>query len=184
MQCERCRQRPATVHQAIIINGNKQESHLCEDCARELGVFASAMPSHFTFPNLSIQQLLSSFLGQEPSTGPLLTRSTEEPRCSQCGTTYSQFSGSGLLGCPHCYQDLQPYLIPLIRRFHGTTMHTGKVPARTGGTLRKQRDLESLKRQLEEAVKQERYEEAARLRDAIRALEGGKQRGGKAGAVD
>lgn len=185
MQCEHCGQRPATIHQIITINGQTRESHLCEVCARELGQFGPTMPSHFAFPNLSIQQLLSSFLGQEPSTGPVMTRSTDEPRCSQCGTTYSEFAASGLLGCPHCYQDLQPYLTPMIRRFHGTTIHTGKVPVRSGGPLRKQRDLETLKRQLEEAVKQERYEEAARLRDKIRALEGEtKQGGGDGGAVD
>lgn len=184
MQCENCGQRPATIHQHLIINGQKHESHLCEVCAREKGQLGWAMPAHFSFPNLSIQQLLASILGQEPVSGHLLPRGSEEPRCSKCGTTYSQFSESGWLGCAHCYTEMQPYLVPLIRRIHGTANHTGKAPRRTGGLLRKQRDLESLRRQLQEAVKAERYEEAARLRDAIRALEGGQQAGGGARGME
>lgn len=182
MQCENCGQRPATIHQTVIINGQKRESHLCEVCAKEKGTYGMVMPSHFSFPNLSIQQLLASILGQEES--PVLARPKAEPRCGHCGMTYSQFSESGRLGCAQCYDELEPYLLPLIKRIHGSTIHTGKAPKRTGGVLRKRRDLEALRRQLQEAVAQERYEEAARLRDAIKAMESEKQAGGDPGAVE
>lgn len=183
MQCENCGQRPATIHQSIIINGQKRESHLCEVCAREKGLGLN-MPAQFSFPNLSIQQLLASLLGQEIADSPVMTRGHEEPRCSQCGTTYSQFAETGRLGCPHCYEEMQPYLLPLIQRIHGSANHTGKAPRRTGGLVRKQRDLTSLRRQLQEAVKAERYEEAARLRDEIKALEGEQQAGGGVGGME
>ncbi|OTA41061.1 MAG: hypothetical protein A6D92_10355 [Symbiobacterium thermophilum] len=95
MRCERCGQREATVHQTVVTNGQKQESHLCVECAREVGAFPD-----FSFPNLSVQQLLSSFLGQTlPGAGssPALK---PEPTCRHCGMTYSQFAQSGSWDAP------------------------------------------------------------------------------------
>lgn len=179
MRCERCGQREATVHQTVVTNGQKQESHLCVECAREVGAFPG-----FSFPNLSVQQLLSSFLGQTlPGAGssPALK---PEPTCRHCGMTYSQFAQSGMLGCPRCYQELEQQLMPLIKRIQGTTTHSGKVPKRTGGLARKRRDLKLLKAQLQRAVESERYEEAAKLRDQIRALEAEIAAGGGSGGVE
>ncbi|MBP2018366.1 protein arginine kinase activator [Symbiobacterium terraclitae] len=178
MLCERCGQREATVHQTMVTNGVKQESHLCVECAREIG----AIPN-FSFPNLSMQQLLSSFLGQTlPGTGAPKAQLKAEPTCRYCGMTYSQFAQAGVLGCPRCYQEMEQQLLPMIKRIQGTTTHSGKVPKRTGGIARKRRDLAALRAQLQSAVQGERYEEAARLRDQIRALEaeiaaGGEDRG-------
>ncbi|MFS8639413.1 MAG: UvrB/UvrC motif-containing protein [Symbiobacteriaceae bacterium] len=179
MRCERCGQREATVHQTVVTNGQKQESHLCVECAREVGAFPD-----FSFPTLSVQQLLSSFRGQTlPGAGssPALK---PEPTCRHCGMTYSQFAQSGMLGCPRCYQELEQQLMPLIKRIQGTTTHSGKVPKRTGGLARKRRDLKLLKAQLQRAVESERYEEAAKLRDQIRALEAEIAAGGGSGGVE
>ncbi len=182
MLCENCRQRPATVHQTVIMNGSKQESHLCEVCAREKG---TTVGGAFSFPNLSIQQLLSSFLGQESFGGTVTTpRPQAEPRCQHCGMTYSEFAAGGLLGCSHCYEQLEPYLVPLIKRIQGTTTHSGKAPKRTGGIVRKRRELDALKQQMQSAIAQEQFEEAARLRDRIREMEAELQAGGGTGAVE
>ncbi|BAD42117.1 UvrB/UvrC motif-containing protein [Symbiobacterium thermophilum] len=180
MRCERCGQREATVHQTVITNGQKQESHLCVECAREVG----AIPS-FSFPNLSMQQLLSSFLGQTlPGAGAGQPQLKAEPTCRHCGMTYSQFAQSGLLGCPRCYQEMEQQLMPLIKRIQGTATHSGKVPKRTGGLARKRRDLKILRAQLASAVQGERYEEAARIRDQIRALEAEIAAGGDNGGLE
>lgn len=182
MQCENCGQRPATVHHTTSVNGQKQEAHLCEVCAQAKGILS--LSGGFSFPNLSIQQLLSSFLGQEVGKVPPLARPMAEPSCKSCGMTYSQFAESGRLGCASCYKDLEPHLVPLIKRIHGSTGHAGKVPKRTGGALRKRRELEALRQQLAQAVAQELYEEAARLRDTVRKMEAQIQAGGDGGAVE
>jgi protein arginine kinase activator len=185
VQCENCGQRPATFHQTVIINGQTQETHLCQVCAQEKGLLAEMPYGEFSFPNLSIPDLLSSFLGQDPFAG-LRTAPPQqaEPRCQSCGMTYSQFAESGRLGCAQCYDYLEPYLLPLIKRIHGTTAHTGKAPKRTGGIARKKRELAMLRKQLQDAVANERYEEAARLRDQIKQLENQIQAGGDNGAVE
>lgn len=184
MQCENCGQRPATIHQTIIMNGAKQQSHLCEVCARERHQEDFLGQGNFSFPNLSIQQLLNSFLGQDFVTTPPIQQRQAEPHCPTCGMTYSEFVDSGRLGCAQCYESLDPQLSPLIKRIQGTTQHTGKAPKRTGGVLRKRRELASHKQQLQEAVVRENFEEAARLRDRIKEMEGELQAGGSSSAVE
>jgi len=179
MLCENCGQRPAVVHSTVRINGQTQETHLCEVCAQEKGQMS------FSFPNLSIQQLLSSFLGQDPYVGARTAPLQQtEPACRNCGMTYSQFAEGGRLGCAQCYDNLEPYLNPLIKRIHGTTAHAGKAPKRTGGIVRKRRELAAMKQELQAAINAEKYEEAARLRDQIKTLENQIQAGGDGGGVE
>lgn len=180
MLCENCGQRPATVHQTMVVNGAKQESHLCDVCARESGQAASG----FAFPNLSIQELLSAFLGQGHLGAEVAPKLRPEPSCKNCGLTYSEFANSGLLGCSQCYDQFTEQLSPLIKRIQGSTQHSGKAPKRTGGVLRKRRELTQLKQQLAEAVSQENFEEAANLRDRIKAMEAELQAGGGSVAVE
>ncbi len=58
-----------------------------------------------------------------------------------------------------------------MRRIHGSSTHSGKIPHRTGGTLTMKHTIESLRSSLKECVAQEEYEKAAELRDKIRQLE-------------
>jgi len=179
MLCDNCHQREATVHQTVITNGQKRESHLCEACAREKGTLKD-----LPFPNLSIQQLLGSFLGTDPFGGAAVKPPLKvEPTCRHCGMTYSEFAQAGVLGCARCYEEMQQHLLPLIKRVQGSTAHSGKVPKRTGGIARKRHDLETLRRKLEAAVQAERYEEAAKLRDQIKQMEKELKAGGGVDAV-
>jgi protein arginine kinase activator len=93
--------------------------------------------------------------------------------------TYSQFAQSGLLGCAHCYEDLEPHLVPLIKRVHGAENHQGKAPKRIGGLVKAQRELAGARVALQQAISAEKFEEAARLRDRIRELENQLQAGGR-----
>jgi protein arginine kinase activator len=86
--------------------------------------------------------------------------------------TYTQFGEIGRLGCGQCYQAFAGQLWPLLRRVHGNSRHTGKVPVRAGGTLGFKREIERLRQELHDAIGTEAYERAAVLRDRIHALEG------------
>jgi protein arginine kinase activator len=85
--------------------------------------------------------------------------------------TYSQFSKLGRFGCSSCYKYFNDRLDPLFKRVHGSTVHTGKVPVRVGGQIRTKRQIEDLKRHLQDSINQEEFEHAAQLRDQIRELE-------------
>lgn len=92
------------------------------------------------------------------------------PTCPHCGFTQRDFERLGRLGCPRCHEFFAPLLSPLLRRMHRGVVHLGKVP---GGALT-QDSLAAreayLVAQLEAAVRYERFEDAAEIRDHLQAL--------------
>lgn len=164
MLCNRCHQREATVFLTKIVNGEKSQYHLCEVCAKEQGEIFSQAAQGFHFNNL-----LSGLLNMESS--PVAAPSTTALRCDSCGMTYQQFTQIGRFGCPECYHNFAARLEPLLRRIQSSSEHTGKVPLRCGEQVKLKQQLETLRRDLKQAVMLEQFEEAARLRDEIRDLE-------------
>ena len=84
--------------------------------------------------------------------------------------SYTHLSQTGRLGCGECYTAFERQLEPLLRRIQGTSTHTGKVPGRQGGTLKLEREIGRLARELETAVEREEFERAAELRDKLKEL--------------
>ncbi len=167
MVCDECGKRPANVHLTKVINGVKTESHLCEQCAREKGEL-----DFFSEPKFSFPSLLAGLLQHDPGfAGPMTLPGSVTSRCRRCGLDFSEFRNTGFLGCPDCYDEFRPRLEPLLRRIHGSARHTGKVPGRTGAAAGKRREIENLRAELARLVAKEQYEEAAKVRDRIRALE-------------
>ncbi|MCL6447762.1 MAG: UvrB/UvrC motif-containing protein [Armatimonadetes bacterium] len=167
MECERCHQRPATVHLTEIINNQKRTMRLCEQCAREVQAESLGF-----LPQMNLHSFLASLLHNEfgaPAFGQAVV--PERTRCPACGVSEAQFAKRGLLGCADCYHSFGGRLEPVLRRIHGTNRHTGKVPRRTGGKVRVTSQIERLKAKLKEAISREEFEQAAQLRDKIRELE-------------
>ncbi|SFF01168.1 UvrB/UvrC motif-containing protein [Alteribacillus iranensis] len=168
MLCEECQKRQATLHFTKIINGQKNEMHLCEECAKDKGE---------TFPNwnsYSIQDLLSGLLHfEQPKNGVRSSSKAPTPLvCNNCGLSYDRFTEIGKFGCSECYRTFSTKLDPIFRRVHGgNTRHAGKIPRREGGKIEVKRKIEELRTQLRRHVESEEFEEAARLRDEIRHLE-------------
>jgi len=156
--CQRCNKQQATIHLTEILNNEKRERHLCEDCAREEGVAIKAQ--------INLQDVLSGMLDAHESAGR-----DANLRCPDCGITYAEFRNQGRLGCPHDYDVFAEPLHEVLEKVHGATEHTGKLPLRAGCDTRGQRELMQLRRRLQDAVEAERYEEAARLRDLIHEKE-------------
>jgi len=107
------------------------------------------------------------------SNAPYMQAVQQKQVCPKCGMSFEEFQSSGKLGCANCYELFQNRLDPLLKRLHGSTRHHGKVP----GTIEKERnksmEIERLREQLDEAIKNEEYEKAAQIRDEIRLLESG-----------
>lgn len=167
MICERCHERPATVHVTKIINGEKTGYHLCELCAKEQGEVFNPFVAGNAF---DFNKLLSGLLNMESSPGYAATQPAQL-RCSSCGMTYNQFTQLGRFGCPDCYENFSSRLEPLLRRIQTGTAHTGKVPVKSGEALQQKRKLETLRRELAKAVASEQFERAAEIRDQIRLLD-------------
>ncbi len=95
----------------------------------------------------------------------------EEKRCPGCGRTYSEFSKLGRLGCGKCYDTFRPTIRQVLSQTQKSSKHIGKIPSRTGGDMKAKKEYEALKAKLSEAVKNERYSEAAEIHKKIRAIE-------------
>ncbi len=160
MQCEICQNKEATIHLTEITDGVRTEMHLCEQCAQEQGIG--------TKNYIPLNELLSSLLAVGPKGEEPPEISSGELACPQCGYTLAMFQEKAVLGCPYDYEIFDKQLEPLIKKAHdGATHHCGKVPARTPTDSKKQMEIAQLRQQLDEAVKKEDYELAAKLRDKL-----------------
>lgn len=159
MLCQNCKEKQATVHFVKVINGVRTEMHLCEKCAP---MAKQDFPPINSF-DITVSDIINSFFGGNS----VLTSGSG---CSFCGSTLDNFSRTGKLGCSECYRAFDEQLRAPLKRIHGSDRHVGKVPKRAGDGVSK---ITNLKKQLEEAVAAEKYEEAAKLRDEIRKLGGG-----------
>ncbi|GGK21679.1 protein-arginine kinase activator protein [Caldalkalibacillus thermarum] len=166
MHCQECGERPATLHFTKIVNGQKTEIHLCDVCAKDKGEMLPGFNNSF-----SIHNLLSGFLSFDQPSGTGTTYA-HPLRCDRCGLTYAQFSKSGRFGCAHCYRVFGDRLEPLFKKVHsGNVSHHGKIPRRSGSRLKMKKEIELKKQKLQQAVANEEFELAAKLRDEIRELE-------------
>ena len=88
-------------------------------------------------------------------------------RCEQCGFTQADFKKHGRFGCPACYEAFKDVIGPMLGNMHKGTVHIGKVPRHALERKTLYDRLTQLQVELDQAVKSERYEDAARCRDEI-----------------
>ncbi len=151
LKCDLCG-KPATVHLTQIINNKIHKVDLCEECAQAKGV---TDPSGFSLADL----LLKASLNPEPA--------ADQVRCEQCGFTQADFKKLGRFGCPSCYDAFRGMLEPMLGSMHKGSTHVGKVPQRALHRKSLYDRLTQLQLDLDQAIKAERYEDAARVRDEI-----------------
>jgi protein arginine kinase activator len=163
MLCQICGKNPATVHFTEIHDNQMSEIHVCERCAEEKGMQASAQQHKFEIADLLAGMVDSMTVTDEERVGHVA--------CTRCGMQYSSFKETGRLGCSECYTAFQFQLRPLLRRIHGDTRHRGKTPARGGAGAARSRQIQRLHDDLQRAVEREDFETAASVRDEIRRLE-------------
>lgn len=170
MKCQACHSQPATLHFTQIIHGNKTEVSVCEECAHEEG--------YMTYPveeSHSLHDLLAGLFSVDSAQiGNHSDHMFKQPQISECPTcklTFSEFKQLGKFGCAACYETFSPRLHAIIRRVQsGNMKHYGKIPKRQGGHLHIKRKVKLLQLQLRQMIESESFEEAAIVRDQIKAL--------------
>jgi protein arginine kinase activator len=169
MICQLCKKSVATVHVTEVLDvalGNPavamsyREQHVCEDCAQNMDLPHSAsakktMADIWKLLQLSAQQ----------------TRKKGGPVCPSCGMSLDEFRKKGRLGCPKDYEVFKSHIGDLLERVHGARVHTGRLPGASEAELQKLQRQTELRHLLEVAIREEAYENAAQLRDEIKALE-------------
>lgn len=161
MLCTNCKSKEANFHYKQIINGKQTQLNLCTDCARELG-YLSQNEGWFDFP---------SFFGDFISMPSFAPAKSSSPACPACQTTLKEFMSSGFAGCEKCYDEFKDAIESALGQIQPSTTHKGSLGGEAGAKIKKTNELSSLKEQLKRAVIDEKYEDAAILRDKIKKLE-------------
>jgi len=157
MLCDICKQNVATVHLTQMVEGKTKKVDLCEVCSKEKGVDD---PTSFSLADLLLGLGAAQEMAQAAAGSDL--------KCPKCGFTQADFKKTGRLGCADCYTTFAEGLEGLLKSMHKGIKHVGKVPQQ----LQQHKDyvdkLNRLQKQLEKAIGDEDFEQAAVLRDEIR----------------
>ena len=98
-------------------------------------------------------------------------------KCKNCGYTFSKYKSTGLFGCDSCYDTFKSEIDNILLKIQGKNRHIQNTREieNTNNETQPKNELETLKEKLDILVKEEKFEEAAILRDKIKEI----QKGGK-----
>ena len=178
MLCENCGKREANVRYSENINGVKKEMNLCDECSRKLGI---ADKMDFRMPSLDFSNLFGSFLEDfsTPDFMPLLNE-VKQIKCDSCGSTFDDIINTGRYGCANCYDVFENRMDPILKKLQGANRHNGRLGKVSDNNVKFDNNegikaenktdnkLEKLQNDLKLAIKEERYEDAAKIRDEIK----------------
>ncbi|MDP8258778.1 MAG: UvrB/UvrC motif-containing protein [Candidatus Aadella gelida] len=163
MKCDMCSSEEASVHLTEVVNDKVTKLHLCEKCAKEK---SNEMQSHF-----GLTDLLSGLMDLgSPIEGGALEESLTV-KCPACSMTFYDFRKTGRFGCGKCYDTFGKQLSELLRKIHGSDRHVGKRPFQKETRPKEKPDLQRLRDELNELVKNEEFEKAVIVRDRIKDLD-------------
>lgn len=159
-----------------VVGGQLEDYHVCEECAAGLSAYAAKIMKNAQADLKSTAHLLSDLLkGQEEgaaiSPGKPVHPAPADIQCPHCGLDFSRYRQTYMLGCPHCYDAFGEALEADIRKIHGATEHTGGRTHSQEKLADFQSRLKTLKHELEDAVRREDFDKAARLRDELKELQ-------------
>lgn len=149
--CEICEVNPATLHISQLEDGEATTHHYCEECAEEQGLNFNIQEMHEDAPELTLEE-------------------EEILSCLKCGTSLKQFEEDRLAGCATCYTTFADAIQSFHDTYSGKSFYQGKQ-YRPAGSKAFRSELDYLKKELSGAVKQQKFELAAVLRDRVRELE-------------
>ena len=167
MLCEECNAHEAIYTVSVHIGEEITTRHLCEDCMARMN--ANIAAGH-------IKDLLSSILSAITGSGSEKEeKPVEDITCTRCGTTLAQFTKTGRLGCPACYEAFHEQLQPMLLQIHGRVQHAGRRPLPTVVEQQVRTRREQLSELMAQAIASEDFETAAQLRDQLRSLSAAKE---------
>lgn len=184
MLCQNCGENEANVRYTQIINGEKKEMILCEKCSKNLGI----EDIDFSMP-IDFSSFFGGILGCENEQDFIsLNKRLENLKCKFCGMKYDDFTKTGKFGCGSCYEAFSEKIDPILKRIHGSNRYIGKKieildknitkeqktskeEEKTKVNISEVQKIERLKNELKQLIKEEKYEEAAKIRDEIKNIE-------------
>ena len=160
MKCQKCNKNEANVHYSETINGETREFCLCSECAKEMGILEK---TEGMFRNME-REMMSAFT--LPFAGLSL---------GGFGLPFGGFSRKGLGERRSAFAPTFPEAGEF---FDTDPVENMTIASAPDGQKKEEKneagpdDINTLKAKLLDAIADERYEDAARLRDEIKKLKG------------
>lgn len=156
MKCDLCGATNAHYILKENINGHVKVSHICEVC-----MTSKAKSSFFESYPMPFSNLFSTHV---------INQKASNITCPKCHHSLMALEKTGRFGCAECYETFSEFLLPYINRIQSGSNHVGKKLTVARQTPPKE-TLSILKKALEEAISEERYEDAIVYRDKIKTIE-------------
>ncbi|MBD3314828.1 MAG: hypothetical protein GF344_03510 [Chitinivibrionales bacterium] len=153
-ECDECGNKPANIHLTQIINNETTIFRLCEECARKKGISIS-----IGVPQVSLQPQEQNSRQDAAADDAVV--------CPNCDLTLAEFKENGWLGCSSCYQAFADDINNLLLRVHSAHVHRGKQYRCAPAGMLDDKELKRLRKEMELAIRSEKFELAAAIRDKI-----------------
>ena len=172
MLCDNCGKNEATIKLTQVINGKKTEMMICEECGKKMGI----TEINFEMP-IDLSNFLGDFISKQENEEMMpFDIPNATLKCNKCNMTYEEFLNTGKFGCEECYNAFGYKVDSLLKRIQGTDKYIGrKANHNENNKIQENKNvsrLEKLQQELKQAIKEERYEDAAKIRDEIRNIGG------------
>lgn len=167
MKCTNCGLREATTEVLMRRNDHVEKMYLCNECAKnfrpDMGMDSFDVLNKLI--NGSPMGLLSNLnnLFDTPAARTLV--------CPDCKTTSEEFLKTGFVGCPRCYEVLEPLIVQTVKRLQQSDRHIGKTPSGVDAATEEVR----LKAELQAAVDSGDYAKIGELSMQLKKLVGNKR---------
>lgn len=157
MICENCKINNATLRYKHSIGDKEIDYNLCNICAKKLD------------KELLFLQIFKDFFADFGNNN--LSSKEINITCNKCGNTLENIKNSGKMGCDNCYKLFKENILPIVKNIQFDNKHTGKIIKALKSEIKIKNELQSLKRQLKDAVEIEDYELAIVIREKIKEIE-------------
>ena len=160
MLCDLCKIREAKYRVIEVVDGNRKVMNLCEVCTPKV---------LYAIPEKGIEE--SGLIIPEEARRKQEIASFKELRCPSCGMSYDEFLKVMKFGCAECYKAFREKLRVLLKDIHGSSEYKGRFYTRDPKKLALIREKRRLEGLIESYIIEEKFEEAAKLRDKIKEIE-------------
>jgi len=160
--CDECNSNAANIHLTQIVQNEVSVLHLCEECAKKKGISIVIESEKLDLPRKKKEKKAAH---KSPA-----KKDEEKIVCPSCRTTFEEFRESGRLGCSGCYAAFDREIESLLVQLHGDSRHRGKSYGAHAAVPQNSTDIASLKIELDNAIRSEKFELAAVIRDKIHSV--------------
>ncbi len=177
-KCNICGTQPAMLFFRTLNGDHVGEEGLCPKCA--LKRFSEGNGMNFGMANDEIlktinemRHILTDIVGHigKAAQKPDTPFANAPHQCNSCNIHLNDIKKNGVLGCPACYDSFKDTLKNKLLQYQFGPNHLGQIPDRYRQHHLKKRELEKLRLKLRTLLKDENYEEAAKIHKRIKKIE-------------